>query len=148
MTRRPLTRVKSDLNSIFDEMDTLLKPILASSHPEIHEHLNAWYPAVDLVEYDNHVLLKAAIPGYRPEDISVEVEGNTISLSGESRPVNAEDKASRYLMREMVAGRFNRKLQLAFDLVAEEAKAEFKNGILTITLPKAVQAKKLKIDII
>lgn len=144
---RPLTRVKSDLNSIFDEMDDMFKPFLKSSHPEIQEYLNAWHPAVDVSEDDTNVYLKAAIPGYQPKDIDLEVDRRIVSITGEAQQAESYGDNTRHLHREIVCGRFSRKIQLPYEVVAEQANAKFSEGLLMVTLPKAVQSRKLKIEV-
>ncbi len=145
-TLRPITRVRSDLNSILKEMDHFFEPFVTAQHPEISEHVNGWFPAVDILEGDKNISIKASIPGYTAEDIDIEIEKNIITLSG-CRQNEALHENERYLHQEMITGRFSRKLTLPFDVVADEAKADFSNGVLHITLPKAVQAKKIKIEV-
>ena len=146
--KRPLTHVKSDLNSIFNEMDTLLQPFLTTRHPEMQEHLNAWYPMIDVIENESELQVKAAVPGYDLGDITVEVDHNTLTLSGDyQKSQESEDPQSRYLLKDMASGKFTRKLQLPYEVAAEQAKAELKDGVLMINLPKMSKTKKLEINI-
>jgi HSP20 family protein len=101
---------------------------------------------LDLMEQNDSVVVKASIPGVKPEDISITVENGVLTIKGETR----EEKQSgegRYHRRERRVGRFARAISLPVEVNADACDAEFEHGVLTITLPKAEQARPKQIAI-
>lgn len=96
--------------------------------------------ALDMYETDDAVVVKASVPGVKPEDVEVSVVGDTLTIRGE---IKADEKVEngQYLCRELARGRFARSVSLPGLVQADKAKAEFENGILTIQVPKAEEAK-------
>ena len=96
--------------------------------------------ALDMYETDEAVVVKASVPGVKPEDVEVSVVGDTLTIRGE---IKADEKVEngQYLCRELARGRFARSVSLPGLVQADKAKAEFENGILTIQVPKAEEAK-------
>lgn len=86
------------------------------------------------------------MPGVKPEDIDITITGDTLTIKGE---VKAEEKVEKanYIRRERRYGAFSRSLTLPTSVVAEKAKAEFENGVLTLTLPKAEEVKPKTIKV-
>ena len=102
--------------------------------------------AVDMYQTDNEVVVKAAIPGVKADDVQINVTGEVLTIKGETK--EKEDvKEKAYHFREQRWGMFERTLALPTDVIADKAKAEFENGILTITLPKAEEVKPKTITI-
>lgn len=108
-------------------------------------------PAIDMYQTDDQVVIKAAIPGFKAEDVQINVTGEVLSLRGEVRQTEEKEEKA-WQMREQRYGSFERSVMLPAPVNTEKAKAEFEDGILTITLPKveearpktiAVQAKKI-----
>jgi HSP20 family protein len=97
-------------------------------------------PKVDLVENDKNVILKADLPGYKKEDVKVTVYENYVELSSELK-TEKQDKTETYHISERSFGSFKRVLQLPAPINIEKAETDFKDGILTITLPKKEDAK-------
>lgn len=111
-----------------------------------HQLLSVWNPAVDLYEDKDNVTVKAELPGMKKEDIEVSLEGGVLSISGERKSEKkAEDSAAR--RTERFVGRFERTLTLPAAVKADQVQANYKDGILTITLPKAEEAKSRQITI-
>lgn len=103
-------------------------------------------PAVDMYQTDDEVVVKASIPGFKAEDVQINVTGEILTLRGEVKhEEEKQDKA--WHLREQRWGSFERALALPTDVVADKAKAEFENGILTITLPKAEEVKPKTITV-
>lgn len=103
-------------------------------------------PAVDLYQTDDEVVLKAALPGMKADDVQISITGDMLSLKGEFKQENeTEEKA--YHLREQRYGFFERSFSLPTAVVADKAKAEFENGILTISLPKAEEVKPKMITV-
>jgi HSP20 family protein len=102
--------------------------------------------AVDMYQTDNEVVVKAAIPGVKADEVQINVTGEVLIIKGETH--EKEDvKEKAYHLREQRWGMFERTLALPTDVVADKAKAEFENGILTVTLPKAEEVKPKTIAI-
>ena len=103
-------------------------------------------PAVDIEEREDSFLLTADLPGMRREDIEVEIENNTLTLSG-TRELGNEEKEGGYYRRERSYGSFSRSFRLGPGVVAGNIDATYENGVLRLTLPKAEEAKPQRIDI-
>lgn len=106
----------------------------------------AWAPAVDIYEQDGNIVVKAELPGVDPKDVDVRVENNTLTLSGQ-RKLDNEVKQESYHRVERAYGTFTRSFTLPSALDQEKIKAEYKDGVLKVTLPKHGQAKPKQINI-
>ena len=107
-----------------------------------------WCPAVDLEERENEVILNAELPGMKKSDIELSVEGNLLTLRGEKKEERKEgDKESDFYRSERFYGKFERPFTLPTTVEADKARADFRDGVLTITLPKKEEAKSRKISI-
>jgi HSP20 family protein len=103
-------------------------------------------PAVDMYQTDNEVVVKAAVPGMKPEDVQIAVTGDVLTIKGETNE-KSDTKEKAYHIREQRWGTFERMISLPTAVVSDKAQAEFENGILTITLPKAEEVKPRVISI-
>ncbi len=103
-------------------------------------------PAIDMYQTEDDVVVKATMPGLKPEDVDITVTGETLTLRGEYKQEN-EQKNARYHIREQRSGSFERSLMLPTDVKAEKAKADFEDGVLTITMPIAEEVKPKSISI-
>lgn len=103
-------------------------------------------PSVDMYQTDNEIVVKASIPGVKTEDVQINVTGEVLTIKGEIKEVE-EMKEKAYHLREQRWGTFERTIALPTDVIADKAKAEFENGILTITLPKAEEVRPKSISI-
>jgi HSP20 family protein len=101
---------------------------------------------LDVAQTDNDVIVKASMPGVKPDDIHISVTGDVLSLRGEVKEEKVADEAS-YHLRERRYGSFSRTVSLPTSVVADKAKAEFENGVLTLTLPKAEEHKPKTITV-
>ena len=109
--------------------------------------LSNWVPAVDIYEDENKSLvLKAELPDVKREDVSVTVENNTLTVSGE-RKLESEVKKEQYHRIERAYGRFSRSFSLPTTVDAGKIAAEFKNGVLSIRLPFREEARPRSIDV-
>ncbi len=103
-------------------------------------------PAVDLYQTDDEVVVKASLPGMKSDNVQISITGDMLSLKGEFK--HEEEKQERaYHLREQRYGAFERTFALPTAVVSDKAKAEFENGILTITLPKAEEVKPKMITV-
>lgn len=103
-------------------------------------------PALDMYETDDAIVVEATIPGVKPEEIDVQLAGNVLTIKGERKEEKKEKKAA-YIYQERSYGSFCRSVTLPIEVDADKAQAEFKHGVLTLTIPKseAVKPKSIKI---
>ncbi len=106
-----------------------------------------WIPPVDIYQNDAHeIVLKAELPGLKREDIDVRVENNTLTLRGERRQ-EREIKKDRYHRMERTYGSFTRSFTLPSTVDPEKVRAEYKDGVLTVTLPLREESKPKQIKV-
>jgi len=103
-------------------------------------------PAVDMEETDKEIIIRAEIPGLEKDDFSIELEQDHLILRGEKKQ-EKEEKDRNYHRVECSYGRFSRTIQLPCEIDANNANAEYKNGVLKITLPKAESARRKLIKV-
>jgi HSP20 family protein len=106
-------------------------------------------PRMDIYEKDDKVIAEVELPGVDPKDIEVEVKDNVLSVSAKGKEVK-EEKGKGYYRREMGERYFKREVLLPTEVVEERAEAEYENGILKVTIPKAKpkeEKKKIKIKV-
>ena len=100
----------------------------------------AWTPVVDIVEEPEYLRITAEIPGVKPEDVKISVEGNVLTIAGTKEQV-AEEKAEKVYRYERSFGTFERSFTLPATVDAEHIKASYDSGVLHLTLPKVEKAK-------
>jgi HSP20 family protein len=105
-----------------------------------------WAPAVDIYENDQNLVLKAELPGFDPKDVEVRVEDGALYLKGE-RKFESDVKQENFHRIERSYGSFTRTFSLPSSINADNVTAEFKNGLLTLTMPKKEEAKPKTIKI-
>ena len=105
-----------------------------------------WSPAVDILEDDHSLTLKADLPDVKPEDIDVRVENNTLTVHGE-RKIEKEEKEENYRRVERQYGSFTRTFTLPQTVDSESVSANYDKGVLKITLPKKAEAKPKQIKV-
>jgi len=103
------------------------------------------YPALNVWEDEDSYTAEAELPGFRLEDVEVNVRGSELSISGERKP--EEKEGMTWHRRERGFGKFHRALEFPLPVDAEKVQASLKNGVLTVTLPKAEAAKPRKIQV-
>lgn len=133
---REMMTLREAMDRLFDEAFT--RPLSLSSVVAM--------PAIDMYQTDDEVVVKAALPGLKPDDVQISVTGDLLTLRGEFKQEN-EKKDATYHIREHRYGAFERSIMLPTDVQTEKAKADFENGVLTITLPKAEAVKPKTISI-
>jgi HSP20 family protein len=97
-------------------------------------------PAIDMYQTEDEVVVKATLPGFSPDDVQINVTGDVLTLRGETKH-EEETQEKSWHIREHRFGRFERTIPLPVQVTADRANAEFENGMLTITLPKAEEVK-------
>ncbi len=105
-----------------------------------------WRPVVDIYEQDDAYVIKAELPGVDKKDISVDLKGRTLVIKGERASEN-EVKQGHYYRRERTFGKFQRAFSLPDVLEADKIKAEFKDGVLRITVPKSEEVKPKQVTV-
>ena len=105
-----------------------------------------WTPAVDILETENELLIKADLPDVDMKDIQVEIENGTLTLKGE-RKFEQDDKTQGYHRIERSYGSFARYFSLPDTVEADKVKADYKNGVLSVTIPKKEIAKPRTIKV-
>jgi HSP20 family protein len=103
-------------------------------------------PATDMYQTDDDVVVKATMPGVRPEDLNIAVTGDLLTIRGEAKE-ESNSNGVNYHVRERRYGSFSRTLPLPTAVLADKAQADFENGILTLTLPKADEVKPKTITV-
>ena len=103
-------------------------------------------PAVDMYQTDNDVVIKAALPGFQADDVQINVTGDLLTIRGELKHEEEQNEKSWHI-REQRWGSFERSVPLPTAVVSDKAQADFANGILTITLPKAEEVKPKTITV-
>lgn len=140
-------RPTKDLFSVPRRFGTLLDdlwfPALAGKD---REALWEWNPAVDVFENDDAIVVKAELPGVAKEDITVDVQGRTLTIKGERKAEN-EVQEERYYRKERFQGRFERAFTLPADVDPEAVKADYKDGVLKVEVPKPEKRKARKITV-
>jgi len=134
------------LSSLREEIDRLFESPLSDLTQSCSQFLNGWMPAVDLYEDKDNFHLKAELPGMNRNDIAISVHEGVITLSGERKADEAEETSEVY-RSERILGRFQRTLTLPAQVDAEKVKAHYKDGILSVVLPKAEASKPRQIEI-
>jgi HSP20 family protein len=128
------------INRVFDSTLT---------HPEQKEEetvTGAWAPPVDIYETGDHLILKAELPGINQKELDLRIENNTLRLKGE-RKLSNEVKREQYHRMERPYGPFTRSFTLPSFVDAEKISAEYKDGILTIIMPKREETRPKQISI-
>jgi HSP20 family protein len=105
-----------------------------------------WVPAMDLVEHEDHFLLRADLPGMTEEDVNIELNDGALTVSGERKAEHTERERGFYRL-ERQFGQFSRTLTLPEGIDPEQVKASFANGVLEVWIPKPEQRKPRRIPI-
>ena len=133
---REMMSLREAMDRLFD--DAFTRPLSVSGVSAM--------PAIDMYQTNDDVIVKATLPGLKSEDVDITVTGETLTLRGEFKQEN-EQKETSYHIRESRFGSFERSILLPTDVKADKAKADFEDGILTITMPIAEEVKPKSIMI-
>ena len=109
-------------------------------------HERAWTPAIDVVREDDHLVLRADLPGIKPEEVKIEVEDDILTVSG-AHEERREDKDKRFLRRERRYGSFTRSMALPAGVDPKKIKAKTHDGVVEVTIPLPKPAKKETVKI-
>jgi HSP20 family protein len=133
---RTTTGLESQVNRIFGELFDRSQ----------ESNLTAWAPAVDIFENEHELVVKADLPDVKPEELDIRVENNVLMIRGERKFEKKVDEKN-YLRVERSYGSFARSFSLANTVNSEAIKADYKDGVLTLTIPKREEAKPKQIKV-
>jgi len=133
-----LSRIRSEIDRIFEDPFSFIAPSTS--------FFEGWEPNIDVYEDRDKITVKAELPGMRKEDISVSLDGNTLVISGE-RKHEEEKKEQETYRSERYFGRFQRSITLSQQVDPGRIQANYKDGVLTVTLPKSEEAKRRQIEV-
>jgi HSP20 family protein len=129
------------LNDLRDEIDRIFEAPLARTSEFL-----GWAPAFDVYEEKDNFVVKAELPGLKKEDINVSLQDGSLIISGERKGETKGEGAEVY-RAERYFGKFQRTVSLPVPVAANAVAAEYKDGILTVTLPKSEEAKPKQIEV-
>jgi len=135
-----------ELNSLQSEMNRLFNTFFDTPPTGGNGGPRRFIPSMDLAETDTHYVLKADLPGVAEEDVSIELDDNVLTVSGE-RKAEHEERQEGYYRVERAFGGFSRSLTLPKGIDASAVTAEFDNGVLEVRIPKPEERKPQKISI-
>lgn len=135
---------RNSLANLHNEMDDLFDSFFRGLDKPFVGY-KAW-PVIDIAEEKDAIFVKAEVPGCKADDIDISVHGNTLTISGEKKQ-EEEKKEKGYYHIERSFGSFRRDLNLGADIASDKIEATCKDGVLTITLPKAEKAKAIKVKV-
>lgn len=135
---RDAVSLRDAMNALFQ--DSFVRPGQASGQGALTAL------PLDVCETEHEFVVKAALPGVKPDDVQITVHGDTLTIRGESK-AEEEKKGEHWHLRERRYGTFQRSLTLATPVNSEKAHADFDLGVLTLTLPKAESARPRQIKI-
>ena len=108
--------------------------------------MKGFVPSVDMYQTDTGVVVETPLPGVDPDDVSISVENDVLTIQGKTEKKNEVDEKN-YWRKEIRTGSFYRQVALPTHVVSDKAEANFADGILKVTIPKATQVKAKKIEI-
>ena len=113
------------------------------------EESTGWYPALDLIEQKDRLVVHIKIPGVDPQSVDVDLQGDVLTVSGERKQEHGEQERGRVLKREHLYGHFHRTLRLPSHVDVDKVQATCTNGVMTIVLPKTADrlAHKIPVEI-
>ena len=136
---RELDSFQTDMNRLFDGFFSARNGVTGGGH-------RRWIPAMDLVETDEHLVLRADLPGMSEEDVEIEIKDGVLTVSGE-RKAEHEEKQEGYYRVERAFGGFTRSLSLPQGIDAGDVTASFDRGVLEVRVPKPAERKPTRVQI-
>jgi HSP20 family protein len=135
---RELDSLQSDVNRLFDSF--------FGSRPGDGIRRQRWVPAMDLVEEDDSLVLRADLPGMSEDDVNIEVKDGVLTVSGE-RKAEEKKQGEGYYRVERAFGSFSRSLSIPEGIDPEQVSAQFDNGVLEVRIPKPAERKPHRVQI-
>ena len=137
---REMPTLHNRINRLFDD------PVFRVGRMDDDASMGIWNPAVDLYEKDDHYMIKAELPGVDKNNVKIDLKDRLLTLSGE-RTYDNEVNEENYYRREMSYGKFQRVFTLPADVDSDKIKAEFKDGVLQIEVPKPAEKRAKQVTI-
>lgn len=136
-----LLDVQREINRMFDHL-------FRESSPEGDTLANsAWMPSVDIEEQDDRYTVQVELPGVAKDDVKIVLQDNILTVRGEKKPQQKQSKSGTYQRVERLYGSFQRSFTLPIPVRGDAIEASFKDGILTISVPKAEEARTKQIEV-
>lgn len=136
----------SELMSLRQAMDRLFEDSFVRPSRGVSALGEVAAPALDVYQTPTEIVVKAALPGLKPEDVNIDITGETLEIKGE-RKAEQEIKKDDYLYQERRYGAYSRSVVLPSGLKTDKAEATMEDGILTLTIPKVEEVKPKKISV-
>jgi len=131
-------------STLQDQLNRVFNDVFERAGDE--SNLTSWAPAADIFETEHELVVKADLPDVDPKDLDIRVEHNILTIRGE-RKFEKKVSEDKYLRVERAYGSFSRSFSLANTVNAEAIKADYQNGVLTLTIPKREEAKPKQIKV-
>ena len=142
-----LTTTRNSGNEISNRISRLLNDAFGGLDWQYRDSVSAsWVPSVDIFEDKDSIRIMAEVPGVKPQDVKISLEGNVLTVHGQKQQV-AEERTERVHRYERTYGEFERTFSLPASVDANKISASYEHGVLTITLPKAEQARHREIQV-
>jgi len=141
-----IRRNRNELGPLGSHMDNLFESFFRGFDAPFSLLGEKAWPAIDVAEKDDAIVIRAEVPGCKPEDIDVSVNGNTLTLSGEKKETR-EANGDGYYHMESTYGSFRRDIPLPAEVDPDKIEAVVKDGVLSITAPKAEKNKAVKVSV-
>ncbi len=151
LTRRTRDPFAGEFLALNEAMNQLMRNAFIAPNTAFENGVNGNAPALDVAETKDAYTIKASLPGWKPEDVDITFENGQLTLRGEWKDEKEENEdkgeEAKWHRKEIRYSSFERTLVLPVEVEADKAQAEFENGVLTLTLPKAevVKPKQIKI---
>lgn len=134
-----------NMATLQDQVNRLFEAPFVSRRSD-NSNLTAWAPAVDIYETENELVIKADLPEVNEKDLDIRVENNMLTIRGE-RKFEQKVKEDNYLRIERMYGSFSRSFSLPTTVNTETIHADYKNGVLTVELPKRAESKPRQVKV-
>ena len=130
-----------EMETLRRQMDQMFDELAGSYRLASRQSSTSWKPAIELQDTEDHLILRAEIPGVEGKDIDVQITREAVAISGEHR-FEKKNEEKGFFRSEFRYGSFQRVIPLPVPIQNDQAKADFQNGILTLTLPKVTEARR------
>lgn len=135
------------LSSLRNDLDSLFELPLLGTFGRSGQLFSGWSPALDLYQNNDNVVAIVELPGMKKDEIGIELHDGTLTISGERKHEGGNGEAQKAERSERYIGKFRRSITLPVRVDANKVSATYRDGILTVTLPKAEEAKPKQIQV-
>ncbi|MGA8264173.1 MAG: Hsp20/alpha crystallin family protein [Ignavibacteriaceae bacterium] len=126
----------------FEELNNNISRILNNNSVQDVKHANSLIPKIDISEDEKNIYMEAELPGVKKEDLKIKLEDNKLTISGEKKHAAENEENKRFFSRERIFGTFEKVFTIQTEINKDNIKAEFENGVLSLTIGKFVPKKK------